>query len=148
MCIFYIENWSKNWETDKEIFIDCWRDRKISRATFLLRSNIFLPENWNTFLNPESLAYTWLEPPGRQLNHRIMELESEVEEAKASSVMAPMAMAAASPSRSAGGKNGDVDRKMAEQSKFIFHLLLFRNILYLFRGYLNLKVIKRFMSVA
>lgn len=58
-----------------------------------------------------------------------MELESEVEEAKASSVMAPMAMAAASPSRSAGGKNGDLDRKMAEQSKSVFHSFLFQNLL-------------------
>ncbi|XP_042885103.1 protein Hook homolog 3-like isoform X1 [Penaeus japonicus] len=59
----------------------------------------------------------------RQLNHRIMELESEVEEAKASSVMGPsMAMAAASPSRSAGGKSSDLDRKMAEQSERIASL--------------------------
>lgn len=57
-----------------------------------------------------------------------MELESEVEEAKASSVMGPsMAMAAASPSRSAGGKSSDLDRKMAEQSKFCFSYSQYRN---------------------
>lgn len=70
----------------------------------------------------------------RQLNHRIMELESEVEEAKAAvAVAGPMAMAAASkafegggsPSRATSGearRMADLEKKLSEQSERVIAL--------------------------
>ncbi|KAK7050077.1 Protein Hook 3, partial [Halocaridina rubra] len=68
----------------------------------------------------------------RQLNHRIMELESEVEEAKAAAAVAgPMAMAAASkafegsPSRATGGEAKrivELEKKLAEQNERVLAL--------------------------